>query len=45
MKIRKVESNNRKGEFRVVTYSGATYPYPYVKAEPQPDSGDKVADA
>lgn len=45
MKIRKVETNNRKGEFRVVTYSGATYAYPYVKAEPQPDSADKVADA
>jgi hypothetical protein len=45
MKIRKVESNNRKGEFRVVTYSGTTYAYPYVKAEPQPDSADKVADA
>ena len=45
MKIRKVEPNNRKSEFRVVTYSGAVYAYPYVKAEPQPDSADKVADA
>lgn len=45
MKIRKVEANNRKGEFRVVTYSGDTYVFPYVKAEPQPDSADKVADA
>ena len=45
MKIRKVEANNRKGEFRVVTYSGDTYVLPYVKAEPQPDSADKVADA
>ncbi len=45
MKIRKIEPNNRKGEFRVVTYSGAVYAYPYVKADPQPDSADKVADA
>jgi hypothetical protein len=45
VKIRKVEINNRKGEFRVVTYSGDTYVFPYVKAEPQPDSADKVADA
>ena len=44
MKIRKVEANNRKGEFRVVTYSGDLYVYPYVKADPQPDSADKVAD-
>ncbi len=45
MKIRKVEANNRKGEFRIVTYSGDAYVFPYVKAEPQPDSADKVADA
>jgi hypothetical protein len=45
VKIRKVEANNRKGEFRVVTYSGDSYVYPYVKAEPRPDSADKVADA
>jgi len=45
VKIRKVEANDRKGEFRIVTYSGDTYVFPYVKAEPQPDSADKVADA
>ena len=45
MKIRKVEAKNRKREFRVVTYSGDIYVFPYVKAEPQPDSADKVADA
>jgi predicted XRE-type DNA-binding protein len=45
VKIRKVEANNRKGEFRVVTYSGDTYPFPYAKAEPRPDSANKVADA
>lgn len=42
MKIRKVEANNRKAEFRVVTASGDTYVYPYAKAEPRPDSDDKV---
>lgn len=45
MKLRKVEANNRKGEFRVVTYSGDLYVYPYVRAQPAPDSADKVADA
>lgn len=45
MKIRKIDANNRKGEFRVVTYSGDTYVFPYVKAEPQPESADRVADA
>ena len=45
MKIRKVEANNRKGEFRVVTYSGNAYVFPYVKAQPQPVAADKVADA
>ena len=45
MKIRKVEANNRKGEFRLVTYAGDAYVFPYVKAEPQPDSANKVADA
>ena len=45
MKIRKVDANNRKGEFRIVTYSGDAYVFPYVKAEPEPDSADKVADA
>jgi hypothetical protein len=45
VKIRKVEANHRKGEFRVVTYSGDSYAYPFVKVDPQPDSANKVADA
>jgi len=45
VKIRRIEPNNRKGEFRIVTYSGDAYVFPYVKAEPEPDSADKVADA
>ena len=42
MKIRKAEANNRKSEFRVVTYSGDSYVFPYVKAEPEPESSNKV---
>jgi len=45
VKIRKVAANNRKSEFLVVTFSGDSYVFPYVKAEPRPDSADKVADA
>lgn len=42
MKIRRVEANNRKGEFRVVTGSGAVYVFPYARAEPRPESANKV---
>jgi hypothetical protein len=42
VKIRRVEANNRKSEFRVVTYSGDSYVFPYVKAEPKPESTNKV---
>ena len=45
MKIREVEADNRKGEFRVHTDSGDSYVFPYGKAEPPPGSADKVADA
>ena len=45
MKIRKVEANNRKAQFRVVTYSGDTYVFPYAKPEPRPGAADRVADA
>ena len=42
MKIRKVEGNNRKSEFRIVTYSGASHVFPYAKADPRPDATNKV---
>jgi hypothetical protein len=45
VKIRKVEANDRKGEFRVVTYSGNDPVFPSAKARPRPGSADKVADA
>lgn len=45
MKIRKVETNHRKGEFRITTYGGVTYSFPFVKADPQPGPADRVEDA
>ena len=45
MRIRQVEANNRKGEFRLVVSSGASYVFPYAKAEPRPHAADKVAEA
>jgi len=45
VKIRKVEANNRKGQFHVLTRSGDSYVFPYVKADLKPDPDNKVADA
>jgi hypothetical protein len=42
MKIRSVASNNRRTEFAVVTRSGATYTFPYAKADPRPSSEDRI---
>ena len=42
MKIRTVTFNNRKRSF-VVTTGSKTLPFPYVKADPAPDSHDAVA--
>jgi hypothetical protein len=42
VKIRKVEANNRKSEFRVVTYAGVSYVFPYVRAESKPESTNSV---
>lgn len=36
MKIRGVTVNNRKKEFAVTVYSGATYSFPYSEADPPP---------
>lgn len=44
MKIRSVTSNNRRNEFTVVTRSGATYTFPYMEADPQPDSNDRMGE-
>ena len=45
MKIRSVTSNNRRNEFTVVTYSGATYNFPYSEADPRPNPDDRIAKA
>lgn len=44
MKIRSVEHDNRKGEFRIVARSGARYAFPYAKADPRPGADDKVTE-
>ncbi len=43
MKIRDVSLNNRRKEFVVSTYTGITYSFPFVKAEPRPDAEHPVA--
>ena len=45
MKIRSVESNNRRKEFSVLTYSGARYTFPYTKATPRPDTKNWIEHA
>lgn len=43
MKIRHVSLNNRRKEFVVLSYTGITYSFPFVKAEPRPDAEHPVA--
>lgn len=42
MKIRSVTSNNRKNEFSVINRSGVEYPFPYLGADPQPSTDDRI---
>ena len=42
MKIRNVETNNRRKEFSLLTYSGARYTFPYTKATPCPDTNNRI---
>ena len=42
MKIRGVTRNNRKHEFLITTYSGASYAYPYAKCDPVPSSQGRI---
>ena len=44
MKIRNVKQNNRRKAFEVSTRSKTFY-YPYVRPDPRPEFGNKVADA
>lgn len=43
MKIRAVATDNRKKVF-VVETSAESYPFPYVKADPQPSGDDRIAE-
>ncbi|HEY5776923.1 MAG TPA: hypothetical protein VIS57_12600 [Xanthomonadales bacterium] len=42
MKIRSVDTNNRRKEFLVRNYSGASYTFPYAKATPRPESNNRI---
>ncbi len=42
MKVKKVSINNRKKEFTVGTHTGAVYTFPYAKADPRPDSANRI---
>lgn len=44
MKIRTVTANNRRNEFSVITRSGVTYTFPYVKADPHPGPDDRIVE-
>lgn len=42
MKISRVCINNRRKEFSIDTRSGVTYSYPYVEADPRPNSENRI---
>ncbi len=42
MKIKEVTINNRRKEFSLRTSSGAVYTYPYTRADPRPDSVNRI---
>ena len=42
MKIRSVETNNRRKDFSLLTYSGVCYAFPYAKARPRPDTNNRI---
>jgi len=42
MKVEKVSINNRKKEFMICTHTGAVYTFPYAKADPRPDSANRI---
>ena len=44
MKISRVTINNRRKEFLIATRAGATYSYPYVEAQPTPNSENRIAE-
>ena len=42
MKIRSVDTNNRRKEFSVLTYSGTHFTFPYANATPRPDTNNRI---
>lgn len=42
MKISTIAFNNRRKEFSIVTSSGAAYNFPYAKADPRPDTENRI---
>ena len=42
MKIRRVDINNWRKEFSVLTYSGIRYTFPYTKSTPRPDTSNRI---
>ena len=44
MKISRVTINNRRKEFLIATRAGVTFSYPYVEAQPTPNSENRIAE-
>ncbi len=44
MKIKEVTINNRRKEFSLRTSSRAVYAFPFTRADPRPDSGNRIAE-
>jgi DNA-binding TFAR19-related protein (PDSD5 family) len=44
LKISSVKANGRKREFLVETDTGARFPFPYSKSDPQPVSGNRLVE-
>lgn len=42
MKIRNIAANNKRNEFSVTTRSGSAFSFPYVEADPRPDSNNRI---
>ena len=42
MKIRRIECNNKKKGFRITTFSGRVFWFPYANATPQPTADNRV---
>jgi hypothetical protein len=45
MKLRDVTVNNRKAQLELITRSGKSLPFPFVKLEPKPSAKDRIVSA